>query len=229
MILLRIHGSTLGIASLVLILWIAQATAAQPGGGDGRNQSPWKPLFDGKTLAGWKATRFGGEGEVYVEKGAIILGLGNNMTGITYTRGDFPHLDYEVTLEARRLKGSDFFCTATFPVGASHCSLVVGGWGGTVVGLSSIDGRDAARNDTRTLQDFQTGQWYRVRLRIQAERIQAWIDNQKVVDANIRGKKIGIRPECSLCRPFGLATWCTTGAVRDIRVRLLTAAEKTKR
>ena len=40
---------------------------------------------DGKTLAGWKSTEFGGEGEVSVVDGAIVLEMGNNMTGITWT------------------------------------------------------------------------------------------------------------------------------------------------
>src|SRR5262249_41102172 len=148
----------------------------------------------GKSLSGWKATNFGGEGEVYVEKGAIFLGQGSNMTGITYARDDFPKRDYEVTFEAKRVKGNDFFCTTTFPVGDTHCSLVVGGWGGAVVGLSSIDGKDASANATKTYQDFKTDRWYRVRLRVTGDHITAWIDGQKVVDLDTKGKKISIRP-----------------------------------
>ena len=51
-------------------------------------------------------------------------------------------------------------------------------------------------------------------------------------DAKIReildteDKKISIRVECFACKPFGIATWHTAGAVRDIRVRALTDAEK---
>src|SRR5688500_1340062 len=96
----------------------------------------WKSLFDGRTLTGWKVTNFGGEGEVHVEKGAIVMEQGSNMTGVTYAGKDFPKMDYEASLEGKRVKGNDFFCTTTFPVGDTHCSFVVGGWGGTVVGLS---------------------------------------------------------------------------------------------
>jgi hypothetical protein len=198
--------------------WGQETTTALPGE-DGKSSG--KPLFDGKTLAGWKATNFGGEGEVYVEKGILFVGQGSNMTGITYARGDFPKVNYEVTLEAKRVRGNDFFCTTTFPVGDKHCSLVVGGWGGAVVGLSSIDGQDASQNATKTYQDFKTDRWYRVRIRVTADRIQAWIDKQKVVDVVTRGKKISIRPECNLSRPFGIATWSTTGAIRDIRLQML--------
>jgi arylsulfatase A-like enzyme len=192
----------------------------------GTKGAGWKSLFDGKTLAGWKKTNFGGEGEVAIKDGAVVLEQGNDMTGITYTRGDFPRLDYEVTLEGKKLAGSDFFCTTTFPVGEKYCSLVVGGWGGTVVGLSSIDFRDASENETGTFKEFKRDQWYRVRIRVSKERITAWIDDKEMVDLETKGKRISIRAECDLCRPFGIATWRTTGAVRDIRVRPLTDAEK---
>jgi hypothetical protein len=212
-----------GLAAAALGLAAAPLTL---GWGTEKDRVSWKRLFDGKSLAGWKATNFGGEGEVQVEGGAVVLERGSDMTGITYARVDFPKTDYEVTLEARRLAGNDFFCTTTFPVGDSHCSLVVGGWGGTTVGLSSIDGRDASENQTRTLKTFERNRWYRVRIRVTGDRIQAWIDDAKVVDLGTRDKKISVRAECEPCRPFGIATWRTVGAVRDVRVRPLTAAEK---
>jgi hypothetical protein len=60
----------------------AMLLASGPGSG-GEKKGDWKPLFDGKSLAGWKATDFGGEGEVRVEGGAIVMEQGNNMTGVT--------------------------------------------------------------------------------------------------------------------------------------------------
>lgn len=185
-----------------------------------------KLLFDGKSLAAWKSAKFGGEGEVRVEKGAIVMERGEAMTGITYTRGDFPKMNYEITLEGKRLAGNDFFCTTTFPVGDSHCSLVVGGWGGTVVGLSSLNFADASENETTKYQTFKQDKWYRVRIQVVPDRIKAWIDDKPFVDVETKDRKISIRIECDLCKPFGIATWRTAGAVRDIRVRTLQAAAK---
>src|SRR5262249_46784310 len=122
--------------------------------------------------------------------------------------------------------GDDFFCTTTFPVGDAFCSLVVGGWGGPVVGLSSLESMDASMNETRKEMEFKTGQWYRVRIRVSQKRIEGWIDKEKVVDVNPTGRKISIRIECAPSKPFGIATYETAGAVRDIRVRKLTEAEK---
>ncbi|MBM4069732.1 MAG: TIGR03067 domain-containing protein [Planctomycetes bacterium] len=180
-----------------------------------------KLLFDGKSLTGWKSAKFGGEGEVRVEKGAIVMERGEAMTGITYTKGDFPKMNYEVTLEGKKLAGNDFFCTTTFPVGDNFCSLVVGGWGGTVVGLSSLNFADASENETTKYQTFKQDKWYRIRIQVVPDRIKAWIDDKPFVDVETKDRKISIRIECDLCRPFGVATWRTAGAVRDIRVQTL--------
>jgi hypothetical protein len=217
----------LRLFSLLAVLIVLSGGMSQVGA-QKADSAGWKPLFDGKTLKGWKSANFGGEADVVVEEGAIVMDRGSNMTGVTYDRDDFPKTNYEVTLEGKRLKGIDFFCTTTFPVGNDHCSLVVGGWAGAVVGLSSIDGKDASENETRKNMGFDNDKWYRVRIRVTPERISAWIDKDQVVDLATKGRKISIRPECELSRPFGICTWSSVGAVRDIRVRMLTEAERSK-
>ena len=224
--------SPLKFAFAALALATTMLMQADVIGGDAKKKPPekdkaeWKPLFDGKSLTGWKSTNFGGEGDVTVKNGAVLLEQGSDMTGITFTGKDFPKMDYEVALEGKKVKGNDFFCTTTFPVGDAFCSLVVGGWGGTVVGLSSIDSRDAVENDTTQIKPFKHDQWYRVRIRVAKTKIEAWIDDEKLVDLVTKDKKITIRGECEASKPFGISTWRTEGAIRNIRVRLLTAAEK---
>ena len=183
-----------------------------------------KNLFDGKTLTGWKAPQFGGEGKVYVKDGTIVMEMGSSMTGVTWA-GDVIRNNYELELEGMRLDGSDFFCTTTFPVGKDPCSLVVGGWGGGVVGLSSIDYADASENATTKSMTFKDKKWYRVRIRVSDAAIEAWIGDEKMVNQPRKDHKIGIRMECDLCRPLGICTWSTTGAVRNIRVRALKPEE----
>src|SRR5206468_697206 len=137
----------------------------------------WKSLFDGKSMAGWKSAGYIGGGMIEIKDGAVVIGKGDRMTGITYQGKDFPTMDYEVSLEGKKLAGDDFFCTTTFPVGKDFCSLVVGGWGGSTVGLSSVDGMDASMNETSTMKDFAANRWYRVRVRVTKGRIQSWIDD----------------------------------------------------
>jgi hypothetical protein len=187
---------------------------------------PWKTLFDGKSLDGWKASDFFGAGKVRVAGGGIVMEQGKGMTGITFTGKDFPRTDYEVALEAKKTAGDDFFCTTTFPVGKDYCSFVVGGWHGTVVGLSSINSQDASQNETSKSMEFKRDQWYRVRIRVSKDRIECWIDNEKMVDVDTSGVRISIRIECRPSEPFGIATYETTGVVRDMRVRSLSEAEK---
>lgn len=174
-------------------------------------------IFNGKDLTGWEITNFGPQGPVSVSGGSIILGMGDGATGITYLN-PFPESNYEVTLEAKRVQGNDFFCGMTFPVGKYPCSLIIGGWSGTVVGLSTINGLDASENETRTLWDFEKDRWYSIRLQVTDRSIKAWIDSTNVVNFTIGNNRISIRPEVNLSRPFGIASWFTTAALRNIRL-----------
>jgi hypothetical protein len=177
-------------------------------------------LFDGKNLGQWNITDFGGQGDVYVKDGSIIMEMGNDMTGITWA-GPVVRMNYEITLDAKRVTGSDFFCGLTFPVGENPCSLILGGWGGQVCGLSNIDYYDAANNETTRIIQFENGKWYHVRLRVTPNKIEAWLDDEKIVDIETTGRKIDIRPEVDLAQPLGISTWQTAGAARNIRLKKL--------
>jgi hypothetical protein len=190
-----------------------------------KDKDGWVSLFDGKTLNGWKKTKFGGEGEVNVENGAIVMAFGSDMTGI-HTDRELPKIDYEVELEAQRVDGSDFFCGLTFPVKKDPCSLIVGGWGGGVCGLSSIDDMDASENDTTTYETFKNKTWYKIRLKVTEKKIEAWIDGKLILEQDLEGKKIGIRYEVEPSKPFGFACWQTTAALRNIRIRSLADVPK---
>lgn len=174
-------------------------------------------LFNGKNLDGWKNSMFGGDGEIAVEEGQLILDMGNDITGVTWKdEKSLPKLNYEISLEAQRVDGSDFFCGLTFPIKDDPCSLILGGWGGTVCGLSSLDFKDASENETTLFRDFKNGQWYKIRLRVLEKRITAWIDGKEIIDADLTGKKIGIRSEVEPSKPLGFCSFRTKAALRNI-------------
>jgi len=185
----------------------------------------WKSLFDGKSLGDWKESDFGTNGKIEVKDGLLVIGVGDGCSGVTW-KGAFPKTDYEISLEAKRVDGSDFFCGLTFPVGDDPCSFIVGGWGGSVVGLSSINGDDASENNTSKSMKFDDDRWYTIRVRVNKVRIACWIDKEQMVNEDLDGDKISIRSEVEASKPLGIATWHTTGAFRNIRWRALTDAEK---
>lgn len=207
----RLFVTQMGL--LVGSLWNASTWAA--------DDPEWQNLFDGKTLQGWKRTDFGGGGDASVEGGLIQVERGEDLSGVTYT-GKPPVMNYEVELEAQRRAGLDFFCGLTFPVDKKHLTLVVGGWGGNVVGLSSIEREDAAHNETTSSRTFEDNRWYKIRLRVEPRRIQAWIDKDRVVDLDTHQKELDLRPgEIDLSIPLGVATFRTTAVFRNIRLRKL--------
>ena len=178
-------------------------------------------LFDGVTLKNWKATNFGGEGEVEVENGQVILGRGSPLTGVTWTGPDLPKTNYEVTLDAMRLVGNDFFCGIGFPVGESNASFVAGGWGGATCGISLIDGEPAIENETFTIQTFENKKWYSFCLRVTPEKIEAWLDDFPIVDIKIMDRQITIHPAMESSLPFGLTSFMSTAAYRNVKLRKL--------
>ena len=204
----------------------ALATGAQ---GDDKDRDAGKSektvLFDGKTLDGWKKTDFRGAGEVKVEDGTIVLGAGSRMTGITTTRKDLPTTDYELSYEAMRLKGVDFFAAATFPVGKSFVTLVNGGWGGNITGLSSLNGADASENDTGRYVKYQDKTWYKFRVRVTEKMIRCWIDDKEVVAVDYTDREVGTRIETRSNQPLGFSAFESAGALRKIEVRKLTPEE----
>jgi hypothetical protein len=182
-------------------------------------EAQWIPLFDGKSLKGWKVTEFGGHGDVAVAEGAIVLDSGNDLTGIN-AAGETPRMNYEVSLEAKRVEGSDFFCGLTFPVEKNSVTLVVGGWGGSMVGISSIDGMDASENETSLARKFDNGRWYRIRVRVTPGKIEAWLDDEQVIKVDVAGRKLSMRAgEIEQSEPFGIASFRTKAALRDIKIR----------
>ncbi|MBI3191184.1 MAG: DUF1080 domain-containing protein, partial [Pedosphaera parvula] len=189
-----------------------------------KSDQEWQSLFDGRTLNGWRSTDFAGHGAVEVEQGRIMIGMGEMLSGVNWTNA-VPRMDYELSLEAMKLDGSDFFCGLTFPVGTNCCTLILGGWGGALVGISSLDHADASENETTQFVKFDKNKWYRVRVKVTKKKLEAWLDDERIINVETEGRKIDMRPgDIELCQPLGVATYQTSSAVRNIRLRKLGGA-----
>jgi hypothetical protein len=180
-------------------------------------------LFDGKTLTNWKSSDFGGEGPVSIDDGKIIVKAGSTLSGINWTGAELPKENYEIELDAMKLDGSDFFAALTFPYKKDYATLVLGGWGGSLVGLSSINDNDAANNETTATKEFKKNQWYHIRLRATPTKIQAWVDDQNdpILDVETTDKRISTRADIDAARPLGLSTYQTSAAYKNIQLRKL--------
>ena len=181
-------------------------------------------LFNGKDLGDWESTRYGGEGEVLVdEEGNLEFDFGAVMTGVNWSGEPPATSNYEISLDAMKLDGYDFFIALTFPVKDSHATFVVGGWGGGVVGISSVDDLNASENETMNIEGFLKDQWYHIRVRVTDDHLSAWIDEQQMVDLPLEGKKISLLPgDIELSVPIGIASFQTRAQYKNIQWRNLT-------
>ncbi|MBM3494525.1 MAG: DUF1080 domain-containing protein [Armatimonadetes bacterium] len=187
----------------------------------------WTNLWDGRTLGQWRRTEFAGGGEVRIDPTfrngppAIVVAAGATLSGFNWT-GEAPTAGYEIALDFMKIEGGDFACGLTFPVADAHATLVLGGWGGGTVGISSIDGMDASENETATWIAFPENRWFSVRMRVTPGRLQAWLDDKQIVDQDITGRRISLRHgEISRSTPLGVSTFQTSAAFRNIRLRRL--------
>lgn len=214
---------------LTPLVFLGAVLLAGGAGAADKKAGATQELFNGRTLDGWMLSSFEGEGEVKVDpdfKGegpAIIIEAGAPLSGITWTDGaKLPRVNYELSLEAMRIEGGDFFCGLTFPVGKSACTFVVGGWGGNVVGISSIDDMDASENETASGRDFKDGRWYRIRVRVTDTKLEAWLEGDQIADVEWKDRRIGLRPgDIQRSLPLGISSFLTKAAVRNIRLTRL--------
>ncbi|MEM9016638.1 MAG: family 16 glycoside hydrolase [Verrucomicrobiota bacterium] len=184
-------------------------------------------LLNGKDLGQWEVTQFGGEGDVFVdEDGNLEFGFGAVMTGVHWGSEPPALTNYEISLDAKKLDGYDFFCALTFPVKDSHATFVLGGWGGGVVGISSVDDLNASENETMNIEGFENDRWYKIRVRVTDERLETWIDDDQKVDLALKDRKISLLPgDIELSVPIGLASYQTRAEYRTFVWRNLPEGE----
>jgi len=184
----------------------------------------WK-LLSAEFAASWKAAGIPDEGVVSITESEITLQAGQPMTGVRFeawNTAKVPRMRYSIEFEAMRVEGNDFFGTVTFPVGDPHVSLVIGGWGGTLVGISSIDDMDASENGTTGNAYFKNNDWHRVRIEVRDDDLRAWINDKIFVNVSTKGHKLGLRPgDIEKCAPFGFASYATQARIRGVVVQRL--------
>lgn len=192
----------------------------------------WISLIKDENLDGWTFPGYGGEGEITFKDGEVTIGSGIASTGMRYEK-EFPKTNYEIQYDAKRQQGYDFFGALTFPVGDSFCTFINGGWGGGVVGISSLDGYDASENKTTQYYSFKSKHWFHFRILVTEDKIKVWItkegeEPELKIDIETADHKISTRLEARTFQPLGIATYCTEGIVKDLKYRILKPEEVQK-
>lgn len=206
--------------SLTSILVFAVCSSAQPPvQTDAKRQE--LTLFNGTSLDNWSKTDYAGKGEIFIDNNqTLVMEMGATLSGIHWTGDDLPVENYEIGLQARRTMGSDFFCGLTFPYKDSHATLILGGWGGSLIGISSIDDFDASENETGDAYIFEEKEWYNIRLEVMETKLKVFINGETVIDADVAGKKVAMRVgEIEMSVPLGITTYGTTGEFKNIVLR----------
>lgn len=181
------------------------------------------PMADGT----WTYVDFGSNGGVELEKDTLVIHQGERLEGVKYAGKPEDILGasldrYEIKLEVQRTGGHDILLGLTFPVGAKESSsLVLGGWGGSVCGISSVDDKDASGNEWKSIRNFEDGKWYAVTLRVDASQVRATLDGKELFSVPRAGHAFGLRAEVEPTAPFGFFTFGTSAKIRNIAVREL--------
>ncbi len=191
------------------------------------NKKPQPPLTPKSNLEPWsEVLAFAGSGQVFAKNGILTLGQGEALSGVTFALSDhtaypFPLVDYEITLKARRTRGSDIFCALTFPYkDLNTCAtLIVGGWGGGLVGISSISELDASENETTAFVKFKNDQWYDIKLTVKDDYLMTHIDGAIVINYPLNKKPLSLRPgDIDSCAPLGLASFASNAEIKDMKI-----------
>ena len=209
------------LAAVALLIAGCSSSAPSPTPDPATPDAGPKSLFDGKTLGSWKPVDFGGQGEVKVENGAIKVGEGATLSGIHWDGEALPRTNYEFSLEAMKIDGTDFFCGIVFPVGKDTCSFVAGGWGGGVTGLSSVDHMNASENETASDQTYVKNKWYTIKLRVTPAKIEVWLDTKQVVNLELKDRQISVHPAVESAAPLGISNYQTSSQYRNITLKKL--------
>jgi hypothetical protein len=182
-------------------------------------------LFNGKDLSGWKPADIWGNGKVEaLSNGVVSCGIGKPLTGLAYTN-TFPTMSYEIKMEALRKEGSDFFVAMTIPVESNACTVVIGGWGGNLCGISSINFMDASENQYSEGVVLKNDVWYTLRVRVTPGLLEVFLNDTlytaKVPFESSSAFTLRAGSDIDKTKPFGLATYETKALWRNLTVNKL--------
>ena len=132
-------------------------------------------------------------------------------TDIKTFAGDPSWTDYEFTLKARKTGGAEgFLILFRCASDRDFYWWNLGGWGNQrhALEVEVNDGRRIAA-ETNAEGRIESDRWYEIRLRVEGDHLQGWLDGQKLLDLHDPTHPRG---------GVGVGTWATAAEFRDFRV-----------
>jgi hypothetical protein len=183
------------------------------------SQEPSKNLL--LNPSDWQVSNYGSGGSIKFSNSSLNIEMGDPIQGVNWVGSSLPKNNYSLTFEAMRTQGNDFFVGLTFPIKEQFCSLIISGWGGTVSGLSSINGLDASENESTCDLVINNNQWYKIELKVQDKVIKVFFDEKEIINILTHEKVFSIRPEVEPSKPLGLASFYTSAQYRNFFLKKL--------
>jgi alpha-N-arabinofuranosidase len=104
--------------------------------------------------------------------------------------GDEIWRDYDLTVDAVRPAGNGLLALAVRSSGNANYELSLGGADGFAV-TRTANNPETRRSETKVLQTaagtIENGHWYRVRVKVEATRLQVWLDGKVLFDLSATG------------------------------------------
>jgi hypothetical protein len=153
----------------------------------------------------------------------LIISEGVRLNGLIFNPlNNMAWESFELELDVKKINGNDFLCGLTFPVGNIKrlVTLVLGGWGGSVNGISCIDGNDAFNNCTASNKDYLFNQWYHVKVQVTPTQITVWVDQECIIDFTHQDRHLSLRSsEIEFYQPFSITTYKTQSEFKNFIYR----------
>ena len=178
------HASWGAVGKVMVLLFAVTCFGGE------KKESEWKPLFDGKTLSGWK--QLGGKAIYKAQDGAIVgtsvEGTPNSFLCTERDYGDFV-LEFEVNVDERLNSGVQIRSQSIkeYKNGQVHGYQVEidpsnRAWSGGIYDEGRRGWLADSNNNEAGRKAFKNGQWNHYRVEAVGDSIKTWVNNVPAAD-----------------------------------------------